>query len=183
MPEPVVLLDRDGVINRDPGGARYVMSRDDFHFVPRAKEAIALLTRCGFRIYVISNQAGVGRGLFTGSTLQSITGAMLSAVEQAGGRIERVYYCTHKPEDNCSCRKPKPGLFEEIVRSEGVSLSGSFFIGDSIRDVKAAHAAGCKAILVLSGKETLENRDSWDEQPEHVFSDLYQAALFITGKS
>jgi histidinol-phosphate phosphatase family protein len=175
----VVFLDRDGVINRYPGDKKYVTSLKGFRFLPRAKKAIARLHKHGFKIFVISNQAGVGKGIFTPKSLDSITKKMLEAIEEAGGRIDAVYYCTHRKEQNCSCRKPKTGLMDIAKREHFIQVKNSFFIGDTIRDINTARQAGCKSILVLSGKEKLSNRKNWEIQPDFVFKDLYEATEFI----
>ena len=175
----VVFLDRDGVINKYPGDRKYVTSCNGFRLLPRVKEAIAKLHHKGFRLFVISNQAGVGKGIFSQETLDAITSKMLRAIEKAGGSIEAVYYCTHRKEENCPCRKPKAGMIDIVRKAHSIKAKGSFFIGDTIRDVHTARRAGCKSILVLSGKEKLSNRKNWEIQPDFIFKDLYRAAKFI----
>lgn len=175
----VVFLDRDGVINRDPGDARYVMSWAQFRFLPHAKKAIALLKTHAFRIYIISNQAGVGRGLFSREALDLVTQKMIDALRKSRGDIDGVFYCTHKPEDGCGCRKPQSGLFKRAKQESGIEYRGAFFVGDTMRDVKTAKQAGLKSILVLGGKEKLKNRLNWDAQPDFVFRNLFEAAKFI----
>jgi D-glycero-D-manno-heptose 1,7-bisphosphate phosphatase len=174
-----VFLDRDGVINKYPGDKSYVSSWKEFKFLPRVKPAIAKLYKSGFKIFVISNQAGVGKGLFTQDALDRITANMLRSIERSQGRIKAVYYCTHRKEENCPCRKPKSGLIDIARRKYPLDLKKSFFIGDTIRDVDTAKAAGCKSILVLSGKEKLSNRSKWEPQPDFVFKDLFKATEFI----
>lgn len=174
-----IFLDRDGVINRDPGDKKYVTSWKEFHFLPKAKSAIIKLRKKGFRIFIISNQAGVGKGIFTKETLDAITKKMLDVIKMSGGKIDGVYYCTHRKIDLCLCRKPKSGLIDIATRKYTIKLCESFFIGDTIRDVKTARAVGCKSILVLSGKEKLSNRRRWEVKPDFVFRDLDSAAKFI----
>jgi len=175
----VVFLDRDGVINRYPGDTKYVTSWKEFRFLPRAKIAIARLHQNNFKIFVISNQGGVNKGIFSQKTLDLITRNMLKAIEKAKGKIEAVYYCIHRQEENCSCRKPKAGLIGIAKKNRHLDLKNSFFIGDTIRDVKTAKAAGCKSILVFSGKEKFSNRKNWEVQPDFTFPNLYAAAEFI----
>lgn len=174
-----IFLDRDGVINRDPGDKKYVTSWKGFRFLPKAKSAIIKLRKKGFRIFIISNQAGVGKGIFTKGALDAITKRMLDGIKKAGGKIDGVYYCTHRKIDRCPCRKPKSGLIDIATRKYTVKLAESFFIGDTIRDVKTARAVGCKSILVLSGKEKMSNRNKWEVKPDFVFRDLDSAAKFI----
>jgi len=174
-----IFLDRDGVINRYPGDTKYVTACREFRFLPRAKIAIAKLHKNGFKIFVISNQAGVSKGLFSQEVLDSITQKMLTAIEKSQGKIDAVYYCTHRQEEDCSCRKPKAGLIALAKNNYAIDLKDSFFVGDTMRDVYTAQAAGCKSILVLSGKEKLSNRKNWEVQPDFIFRDLYEATGFI----
>lgn len=174
-----IFLDRDGVINKYPGDTRYVTSWKEFRFLPKAKQAIAKLHKNKFKLFIVSNQAGVGKGIFNRMALERITKNMLKEVEKAKGKIDGVYYCIHKPEDNCLCRKPMAGLLHIAQKEYPVDIKNSFFIGDTIRDVTTAQAAGCKSILVLSGKEKLSNRKNWETQPDFIFKNLYQAAEFI----
>lgn len=174
-----IFLDRDGVINRDPGGTRYVTSWKKFEFFPKAKKAIFLLNQKKYPIFVISNQAGVSKGIYSQDALNEITRNMLKELQKSGAKIDGVYYCTHRDEDNCFCRKPKDGLVRLAIKGRRINLKRSFFIGDTIRDVKTAKAVGCKSILVLSGKEKLANRENWEVQPDFIFKDLYEAGKFI----
>ncbi|MDI6758632.1 MAG: HAD family hydrolase [Candidatus Omnitrophota bacterium] len=185
----IIFLDRDGVINKYPGDKKYVTSWRNFRFLPRVKKAIAILKDNNFKLFIISNQAGVGKGIFSQQALDIITGNMLRKIEESHGKIDGVYYCTHPPEANCSCRKPRPGLLHLAIKNLCLasnsggrpSLKGAFFIGDTIRDISAAKAAGCKSILVLSGKEKLLNRKNWEAQPDFIFKDLYAACAYLAG--
>ncbi len=174
-----IFLDRDGVINKYPGDKKYVTTWRNFRFLPRVKKAIAILQKNNFKLFIISNQAGVGKGIFSQQALDTITKNMLRKIEESGGKIDGVYYCVHPPEMNCSCRKPRPGLLRRAAKTLRINLKGTFFIGDTIRDVNTAKAVGCKSILVLSGKERLSNRKNWDAQPDFIFKNLYEAARFI----
>lgn len=152
MTEPatrLVLIDRDGVINRDSD--EYIKRVEEWVPLPGSLEAIADLTRAGFTVAVITNQSGVGRGLFSEETLASIHAAMQAAVEAAGGKIAGVFYCPHGPDAGCDCRKPEPGLLLQAARRFGVALDGVAFIGDKQSDVEAALAAGARPVLVGSG--------------------------------
>jgi D-glycero-D-manno-heptose 1,7-bisphosphate phosphatase len=174
-----VILDRDGVINKYPGDRLYVTSLGKFSFLPGARKAIALLHRAGFVVFVASNQAGVGRGIFSQRTLDLITAKMLAGVKSRGGLIRKVYYCTHRREAGCACRKPKPGMLKQAAREFKFSLKNVYFVGDAIRDILTARAAGAKEILVLSGKEKLSDKKNWEVQPEKMFKDLLSAAKFL----
>ena len=153
----LVILDRDGVINFDSDA--YIKRPEEWKAIPGSLEAIALLTQAGYHVAVATNQAGVGRGLFEMATLNAIHDKMHRAVGLAGGRIDAVFYCPHAQKADCSCRKPKPGLLEEIGRRFGASLAGVPSIGDSLRDLQAAAAVGAQPILVLTGKGTKTRRD------------------------
>ena len=179
-----VFLDRDGVINAYPGDLKYVTTWQDFHFLPGVKEALSKLTDSGYKIFIISNQAGVSKGVYTQETLDLITQNMLAELGKYGIEISGVYYCIHKPEDNCSCRKPKSGLVKKAIaelKSEGldIELAGSFFIGDAIRDIETGKAAGLKTILVFSGKEKPENKNNWQGLPDLTARDLFAAVDII----
>jgi len=146
----LVILDRDGVINHDSDA--YIKSPDEWKPIAGSLEAIAKLTQSGFRVVVATNQSGIGRGLFDMASLNAIHDKMHRAVAQAGGRIDAVFYCPHAQEANCNCRKPKPGLLEEIGRRFNTSLKDVPCIGDALRDLEAATAVGAQPILVLTGK-------------------------------
>lgn len=175
----IVFLDRDGVINKYPGDRLYVTSLKKFKFLPRAKKAISLLSKAGFKIFVVSNQAGVGKGTYSQKTLDIITAKMLEGIEQAGGKITKVYYCTHRKEAGCACRKPKPGLLKQAAREFKFNLKKSYFVGDTVRDVMTAHAVAAKPILILCGKEKLPNQKNWEAKPDFIFKDLFAAAKFL----
>lgn len=174
-----IFLDRDGVINKYPGDTKYVTSLKEFRFLPHAKKAIALLAKSGFKIFVISNQAGVNKGCFSPDALAEITRKMLSEIEKSGGKVDGVYYCIHREDENCSCRKPKAGLIHTAMTATHIDMKNSFFIGDTIRDIATAKSAGCKSILVFSGKEKASNSNNWEVKPDFTFDNLYKAAKFI----
>ncbi len=144
-----IFIDRDGVINENRSD--YVKSWDEFHFLSGAREAIAALTKAGHRIVVCTNQAGVAQGLIPLEAMEDIHHRMLSAVEEAGGVIERVYACTHSKTADCDCRKPRPGMLLRASRELGLDMSDAVFIGDSITDMQAGSAAGVHTMLVLTG--------------------------------
>ena len=173
----IVFLDRDGVLNEDRRD--YVKTLDELRVLPSAVEAVARLTRLGYRIFVISNQAGVGKGLISEETLWRITSLIEQAVREVGGEIERFYYCTHTPEDNCDCRKPKPGLILRVCEELGVTPAEVVFVGDAERDVKAARAAGCKSVLVLTGFVGRDEAAKFDPQPDYTADDLHEAVNWI----
>lgn len=145
-----VFLDRDGVINENR--ADHVKSWAEFSFLPGAPEAVARLTSAGVRAFVVTNQAIVNRGVVSRDTVDAINARMIDEIALHGGRIEAVAYCPHRPDENCVCRKPQPGLLVSLAHEYGVNLNDSVLIGDALGDVEAALAAGCRAILVLTGR-------------------------------
>jgi D-glycero-D-manno-heptose 1,7-bisphosphate phosphatase len=146
----LVILDRDGTLNQD--SADYVKSPDEWVPLPGALEAVARLNHAGWHVVVASNQSGLGRGLFDVSTLNAMHAKMHRMLAAVGGRIDAVFYCPHGPNERCRCRKPEPGLFEQIGERYGIDLRGVPAIGDSPRDVLAGMAVGCAPHLVLTGK-------------------------------
>ena len=146
----LIILDRDGVINHDSDA--YIKAPDEWRPIPGSLEAIARLVKAGYRVAVATNQSGVARGLFDLATLGSIHAKMHDAVAAAGGRIDAVFFCPHAADDRCSCRKPRPGMIEEILRRYGADARMVTVVGDSLRDLEAAAASGCRPVLVLTGK-------------------------------
>jgi D-glycero-D-manno-heptose 1,7-bisphosphate phosphatase len=170
----LVILDRDGVINHD--SASYIKSPAEWKPIPGSLDAIARLTQSGYHVVVATNQSGIGRGLFEMAALNAIHEKMHRAVGQAGGRIDAVFFCPHAQEANCSCRKPKPGLLEEIGRRFNASLKGVPCIGDALRDLEAGLAVGAQPVLVLTGKGEKTQREDKLPPGTQVFSDLAEAA-------
>ncbi len=172
---PLVVLDRDGVINAD--SKAYIKSPGEWRPIPGSLEAIAALTEAGWTVAVASNQSGVARGLFDLATLGAINARMESSVRAAGGELAGVFFCPHGPDDGCDCRKPKPGLLHQIAEAYGTTLEGIPVIGDSARDLAAAEAVGARPILVLTGNgpATLAARSEEGQETE-VYPDLRTAA-------
>ncbi len=174
--ERFVLLDRDGVINQDSDA--FIKSPDEWQPIPGSLEAIALLNNHGYKVAVITNQSGLARGLFDMETLAEIHDKMLIMTSAKGGDITDIYYCPHGPDDNCACRKPKPGLLQEFSQDHKIDLAGIFCVGDSFRDLQAAWSVGANPLLVKTGKgqRTLKENPNLDTP---VFADLYAASQFI----
>ncbi|MCI5105212.1 MAG: D-glycero-beta-D-manno-heptose 1,7-bisphosphate 7-phosphatase [Pseudomonadales bacterium] len=147
---PIIVLDRDGVINEDSD--HYIKSPDEWLPVSGSLEAIARLSKAGFRIAVATNQSGLARGYFDEYGLARIHQKMLSLVEAEGGHIDTICYCPHSPDDGCTCRKPGTGLLEQISMEFQQPLAGATMVGDSIKDLQAAQAFGLTPVLVRSGK-------------------------------
>lgn len=188
----LVILDRDGVINHDSDA--FVKSVDEFVLIDGSAEAIAHLHRQGFRVVIATNQSGLARGYFTIDDLEAMHNKLRMAVAAAGGEISGIFYCPHGPDDGCQCRKPLPGLIDQIEKEFGCSAVGAPLVGDSLRDLQAGLARGCDPVLVRTGKgeQTLAKlrnpaatSASLDDEKLAVgvlpvFDNLLQAALYIT---
>lgn len=146
----LVILDRDGVINEDSDD--YIKSPAEWIAIPGSADAIARLNQAGYTVVVATNQSGVGRGYYDLATLDAIHAKMHHAVESAGGHIDGVFYCPHAPEDDCDCRKPRPGLLDQIRDHLGYAVAGAWLVGDSLRDLECGLARACRPVLVRSGK-------------------------------
>ena len=174
-PRGLLILDRDGVINRD--SSEFVNNIDEFRPIPGSIDAIAALHRAGYTVTIASNQSGLARGLFDRRALRAMHRKLRRLVAAAGGRIDRIVVCPHGPGGDCDCRKPAPGLLLRLARHYGVSLSGVPAIGDSLRDLEAAQGAGARPILVRTGngRET-EAALPVSLQAIDIFDDLASAA-------
>jgi D-glycero-D-manno-heptose 1,7-bisphosphate phosphatase len=145
-----VFLDRDGVIceNRPD----HVKTWDEFQFLPGAKNSLAALSRLGLAVVVVTNQAAIGRGMVSVSAVNEIHRHMMAEVAASGGRIDRIVYCPHRPEENCGCRKPKAGMLLQVANEMGIDLGRSYMIGDAASDLLAGQCAGCQTFMVLTGR-------------------------------
>ena len=165
---PFVILDRDGVINQD--STDYIKSPEEWMPIQGSIEAITLLSTNGFDVFIATNQAGIARGKLSLDDLEQIHQKLRETVSAAGGHIRDIKFCPHHPEDDCECRKPKPGMLLQLAQEHQLNLAGQPYVGDSLKDLRAAEAAECKPVLVLTGngQQTLLLR------PDHktVFKDL-----------
>lgn len=150
MSMKLIILDRDGVINYDSD--KFIKSPDEWIPIPGSLEAIARLNQAGYRVIVSTNQSGIARGLFSIETLNAIHQKMHASAQRVGAHIDAVFFCPHAADDNCDCRKPKPGMLHEIGKRFDVSLKGVPTVGDSLRDLQAGFVSGCVPYLVLTGK-------------------------------
>jgi D-glycero-D-manno-heptose 1,7-bisphosphate phosphatase len=177
----VIVLDRDGVINHDSD--QFIKSPDEWRPIPGSLEAVARLNHAGFRVVVATNQSGVGRGLLDIATLNAIHERMHKALAQVGGRIDAIFYCPHTADSQCECRKPKPGMLEEIGRRFNVDMTGIPCVGDSPRDLAAAEAVGAQPMLVLTGKGEKTLRDGGFPKNTVIFPDLaFAVAALLAGE-
>ncbi|MBW2589483.1 MAG: D-glycero-beta-D-manno-heptose 1,7-bisphosphate 7-phosphatase [Deltaproteobacteria bacterium] len=178
--DKVVFLDRDGVINLN--SSDYIKSWSEFKFIPRSIEAIKELTLKGFNVIVITNQSVINRNMVSDKGLEYILTMMKNEVRSGGGLINDIFFCPHIPEDNCDCRKPKPGLIYQAQKAYSIDLKDAIMVGDSAKDIECARNAGCgKAVLVKTGngaeaEKTLAEKKIY---PDHIAQDLYEAVQWI----
>jgi D-glycero-D-manno-heptose 1,7-bisphosphate phosphatase len=180
QPSKLVIIDRDGVINED--SREFVKSAAEWRPIPGSLEAIAALTSEGWRVAVVTNQSGVGRGLFDEAALGDIHAYMRERVRAAGGELAGVYYCPHRPDAGCECRKPRPGMLRALERELGVRVRGAPFIGDRLSDVEAARRVGARPILVRTGDGRLTETMA-EAAGLAVFDDLEAAARALLAES
>lgn len=166
----LIILDRDGVINRD--SEDFIKSPEEWEALPGSLEAIARLCRAEYRVVVITNQSGIGRGLLTLNTLNRIHEKMLTQLHALGGEIDAIFFCPHGPDEGCECRKPLAGMFEELKQRLKCNLSGIDAVGDSLRDLKAATLAGASPVLVRTGKGLKTERQLETDHCPEISSEL-----------
>jgi D-glycero-D-manno-heptose 1,7-bisphosphate phosphatase len=177
-----VFLDKDGTIVEDVG---YMSSPDQIKFIPGSIEAIKMLNEAGYKVVVITNQAGVARGLVTEDMLQTIDKTLHKWILNGGAHLDGIYYCPHHPEHGvypykqvCECRKPHPGLIKRAHRDLGIDLSQSYMVGDKATDIEAGKRAGTRTIFLLSGRGQ-EEKAKIKEKPDHTAENLRRAAEWI----
>lgn len=176
---PAVFLDRDGTISEEVG---YLNDASQFRMFPLAAGAVRRLNDARLPVIVVTNQSGVGRGFFPESMVHTVHELMIQQLKAAGAHLTAIYYCPHTSEDDCDCRKPKPGLLERAAREHGIDLPNSFVVGDRYGDVELAHATGSRGVLVRTGygeEDLRENSIAWPRQPDFVASDLAAAVEWI----
>jgi D-glycero-D-manno-heptose 1,7-bisphosphate phosphatase len=171
-----VFLDRDGVLNHDR--CDYVKSPAEFRPIAGAAEAVAQLKQAGWVVIVVSNQSGLGRGLFDQEALEATMEKMHEVLAAAGGSLDAVYYCPHTPGEGCDCRKPAPGLLLRAAREHGIELTGSYLVGDKAADIECGRAAGLRTILVETGPPG-KRPDPASLGPDHVAATLGDTVAWI----
>lgn len=171
----VIFLDRDGVINQD--SPFYIKTVDEFIFLPKSVEAIALLHKAGYKIGVATNQSGVARGYYSLADLESIHEKMLQEIRRGGGEIDAIAFCPHLPEEKCGCRKPEPGLLLKLAKRLCVNLKGQYFIGDRISDIEVALQVGAKPLLILSSMTDRAALLNYPQVP--IFNSLWECVNWM----
>jgi D-glycero-D-manno-heptose 1,7-bisphosphate phosphatase len=174
-----VFLDRDGVINQNRSD--HVKSWSEFRFLPGSVQAIRRLSAAGYRVFVITNQAIVSRGVVSHHVIDEVNARMLSELDQHGARVESVAYCPHRPDQDCPCRKPRPGLLLKLALRYGLDLKDSVVIGDALTDMQAGLAVGCRTILVRTGRgsEQLARAATQEMQSFLIAEDLGAATSLL----
>lgn len=175
-----IILDRDGVINYDSN--EYIKSPDEWHPIPGSLEAIAELNRAGYHVIVATNQSGIARGYYDLETLSLIHEKLMQELFSVGGYIEEIFFCPHHPEQQCFCRKPKPGMLYQIRDQYSLDLTQVYFIGDSVADVEVSLTAGCKPLLVLTGNGQKTVDKYADSHQIPAFVNLSAAVQFVIEK-
>ncbi len=178
---PVVFLDRDGVINENRED--HVKSWEEFRFIPGSLSAIRMLREAGFHVFVVTNQAVIGRGILTHAMLEDIHSRMIVHISAAGGKIHDIRYCPHTPNEACHCRKPQPGMLLDLASRWHVDLSHAYMVGDALTDIEAATSAGCRSILVQTGRglEQMYAPGFVHCPPNQVAANLFEAVTWILG--
>ena len=173
-----IFLDRDGVINKE---VSHLSDPEDFEFIPGSIEALKLLKQKDFLLIVITNQAGIARGIFTEETLKLIHHKMIKILEQNNIKLDDIYYCPHHPEFTgpCDCRKPKPGMILKAQTKYNIDLTKSFMVGDTLNDIQTGKAAKCKTVLVLTGYGAEEQKKIGIIVPDMIFKNLKEFAINI----
>ena len=173
----LVVLDRDGVINVD--SVHFIKNTNEWVPIPGSLEAIALLNQSGYRVAIATNQSGISRGLFDMVTLNAIHDKMHRALNALGGRVDAIFYCPHSADDHCDCRKPKPGMMEEIGSRFGMDMKKVPVVGDALRDLQAGAALGMQPILVRTGKGEATLAAGGLPEGTLVFANLAEAVQHI----
>jgi len=175
-----VILDRDGVLNREDAEGGWICDPQDWRWERGAREGLLLFARAGVRISVVTNQSCIGRGLASTEQIARVHDHMRRKATASGARIDGVFVCPHAPEDECDCRKPRPGLLRQAIEASGVPTTQTVLVGDAVRDLEAGRQAGIRVALVRTGKGTeTEKNEQLEAIP--VYDDLHSAAIDLLG--
>jgi D-glycero-D-manno-heptose 1,7-bisphosphate phosphatase len=177
-----VFLDRDGTINEE---VEYLHNPEELRLIPDAAEAIHLLNQAKAPAILVTNQAGIGRGYYSEVAMQATHRELASRLAAGGAYLDAIYHCPHRPDEECDCRKPMPGMLKRAAEEHGIDLQRSFVVGDKVSDLEAGRRAGCRTVLVLTGygPEEREALKSLDFQPDHIGVDLLDAVRWILAQA
>jgi D-glycero-D-manno-heptose 1,7-bisphosphate phosphatase len=177
----LIILDRDGVINEDSDF--YIKNPDEFIPIKKSLDAIVALKKASWTVVIWTNQSGIGRGLYSKDDFFATIAKLDKLLEKKGVKIDGVFYCPHKPQDNCSCRKPKTSLLYDIGKKFNIDITKSIIIGDSLRDIQAARSVGATSYQVLTGKGAKHRKEHKQELQKTIcFEDLFGAVDYILEK-
>lgn len=176
----LIILDQTGVINQSSDA--FIKTPEEWIPIPGSLDAIARLTHSGYRVVIATNQSGIGRGLLDMATYNAINDKMYKAVNQAGGRIDAIFFCPHTNADKCSCRKPATGLLDEIMQRYGINLKNAPVVGDSLKDLQAAAAVGAIPMLVLTGNGQTTRTAKEIPAGTQIFENLAAVAAALVGE-
>lgn len=177
MKDKAVFIDRDGTINVD---VDFLDDPKDFRIYPTVANGIKLLNKNGFKIIIVSNQSGVGRGYFSEAIVEKIHETMKYELAKKGAKIDAIYYCPHHPEVGCDCRKPKTGLLDRAVLDLDIDIKHSYLIGDRMRDIEAGHKMGCKTILIPENKDKIVKEIAKSSiKPDYICDNFHLGAMWI----
>ena len=177
--KPAVFLDRDGVINENR--ADYVRTWEQVVFLPGVFDALRALADSGFAVVVVTNQSAIGRGIMAAEALQTIHDKIARRITEEGGRVDAIYACPHRPDDGCPCRKPRPGMLLQAAADLDIDLAASYLVGDAVTDMEAALAAGCRPVMVRTGRGVAQLAKLAAKRLTgvEVFDDLGKAVAWI----
>jgi rfaE bifunctional protein nucleotidyltransferase chain/domain len=176
--EKAIFLDRDGTLNEDSG---YTYLPEDFRLLPGVAEGLVRLK--GYKLFIVTNQSGIGRGYYTEADMHAYNRRMLLELERSGICIERIYFCPHTPEEGCDCRKPSPTFLIQAQQEYGIDFSQSYVIGDHPSDILLAQNTGCRGIYLLTGHGGTHLAEARAANPAYVAADFTQAADFILAEN
>ncbi len=177
--DKAIILDRDGTLVEDTG---YAYKIKDFKLIDKVIDALKLL-KDNFKLFIVTNQSGIGRGLFTLEDFEKFNNHLINILKNSNIPIEKTYLCQHNPEDNCDCRKPSAKFIKDAEKEFNWNLKNSWVIGDLPRDIEMGKNAGCKTIYVLTGKGKKHKNDlSNDIKPDFIAENLYEAAKIINAQ-
>lgn len=174
-----IFLDRDGVINEN--SCEHVKHWNEFTFLPHVLTALRMLNVAGFRVFIVTNQAIINRGMATHATLDDIHARMIERIELSGGTITAIRYCPHDQHEQCACRKPQPGMLLDLANEWNIDLKHSYMVGDALTDIAAARAAGCRSVLVRTGRGFQQSSmpEMQIHRPDHVTAHLLSAVQWV----
>ena len=182
-PKKIILIDRDGVINVKAPKGQYIESWDDFKWISDTVDSMKQLSRDGFSFIVITNQAGVARGMVSKEELTRIHMLMAEKLKNEGVKVLGIYVCPHHWDDDCECRKPKPGLFNKVAEDHLLRMDKTLYIGDDIRDCQASYRAGCGSVFIRNNRksEAVEDKFDWSVSTSKLSDAIPDIKLYMEG--